>query len=97
MDSSLRFKAGDKVTISKFYYGEMNKEYLASYLKVGYCTIETIFWNKIYSLVSVPCIEDNSTCDFFLIERTALKLVVETKFDKSSSLENRVNQFCQLY
>lgn len=97
MASFLRFRTGDKVIISKFYYNELDAEFLESYLKVGYCTIKTLFWNPTYSCVSVPYKRDCSIDISSLIERAALRPAIEPKFDKFSSLEDRVNQFCKLY
>lgn len=93
-----RLKPGDKVVIRQKGRRILNREFLECYDKFGYCEIISKSTNGFY--VSVPNVSDSP---FFAGEEKIMNIIPADCLllchvvDKSDNINNRINQFCNLF
>lgn len=93
-----RLKPGDKVVIRQKGRRILNREFLECYDKFGYCEIVSKSTNSFY--VSVPNVSDSP---FFAGEKQITNIIPADCLllchivDKSDNINNRINQFCNLF
>lgn len=91
-------KPGDKVIIKPKGRGILNRQFLECYDEFGYCTVVSRSTTGFY--VAVPNVSDSP---FFAGEKqivnviTADCLLLCYVVDKSSTIDSRINQFCNLF
>lgn len=91
-------KPGDKVVIKRKGRGILNKEFNKCYDKFGYCEIVSHSATGFY--ISVPNVSDNV---FFAGEKQIINVIPAdcllsySDIDKSSTIDSRINQFCNLF
>lgn len=93
-----RLKPGDKVVIRQKGRRILNREFLECYDKFGYCEIVSKSTNSFY--VSVPNVSDSL---LFAGEEKIMNIITADclllchVIDKSDNINNRINQFCNLF
>lgn len=91
-------KPGDKAVIKRKGRGILNKEFLKCYDEYGCCEIVSRSTTGFY--VAVPNISDSP---FFAGEKQIINIINDDCLllcyvvDKSSTIDSRINQFCNLF